>query len=287
MNVKYIGHTLNISHGFLTVVDYAVTLKANFIQIFLSNPQQYGGRRRSQTELQQLNQRLTNNNVKMVIHANFKLNFCNPENSYIHKAAINDLVSDLKDSVIIGAIGVVIHMGKNVKKLNLSDDDAIKNYVKGIKTALSKSPINSIVILETGAGVGTEVCTSIFDLGKLFNMFTTNEQARLKFCIDTCHIFASGYHIGDCDYVDVFCNLIDLHLKWNNVACIHLNDSKTNVNSHVDNHADLGKGFIGNDGLKKFVRICANKNVPIVLETPCETLSKKDQIGMVKEWINE
>jgi len=286
-NLKYIGHNLNISHGFLSVVDYAVSLNANFIQIFLSNPQQYGGKRRHHLELQQLKQKLIDNNVKMVIHANYKLNFCNPEDSYIHKAAVNELVGDLKDSVIIGAIGVVIHMGKNVKTLQLSNEDAISNYVKGVKTVLSKSPINSTIILETGAGVGTEVCTSIFDLGKLFNRFTVAEQARLKFCIDTCHIFASGYHIGDCDYVDVFCELINLHLKWKNVACIHLNDSKTNVNSHVDNHADLGKGFIGNDGLEKFVKICARENVPIVMETPCEILSKKDQISMVRGWISD
>jgi deoxyribonuclease IV len=220
-NIKYIGHNLNISNGFLSVVDYANTLEVNFIQIFLSNPQKYGGNRKPENDLKQLNQKLINNNIKMVIHASYKLNFCNPEESYIHKAAIKDLVNDLNDSVKIGAIGVVIHMGKNVKNIQLTTKEAITNYVKGIKTTLSKSDKKSTIILETGAGVGTEVCTDIFTLSKLYNMFTDNEKKRLKFCIDTCHIFAYGYHIGDIDFVDVFCDLIDKYLQWNNIACIH------------------------------------------------------------------
>ena len=282
---KYIGHNLNISNGFLTTVDYALTLGANFIQIFLSSPQKYGGNRKSDNDLNQLNQKLLDNNMKMVIHGSYKLNFCNPKESYIHQAAIKDLINDLNDSVKIGAIGVVIHMGKNVKNLNLTEEEAIANYVDGIKSVLLKADKKSTIILETGAGVGTEVCTSIFNLSKLYNMFTETEKTRLRFCIDTCHIFAYGYHVGDIDFIDIFCDLIDKYLKWNNIACIHLNDSKDKLNAKLDNHADLGKGNINIEGLKKFAKICANNNVPIVLETPCDILSKKEQVTLVKSWM--
>lgn len=282
----FIGHNLNISHGFLSTVDYAKTLNGNFIQIFLSNPQKYGGKRRTDNELQLLNKKLKDNNMKMVIHASYKLNFCNPIDSYIHKAAIVDLVNDLNDSVKIGAIGVVVHMGKNVKDLNLTTEEAIINYVKGIKNVLKKTK-DSTIILETGAGVGSEICTSTIQLGNLYRRFNNNERNRIKFCIDTCHVFAAGYNIGDVDFVDVYDDLIDSCLGWENVACIHLNDSKCQVNTKKDNHADLGKGCISVNGLKKFIKICVNKNIPVVLETPCEEITKKDQIKMVRNWITE
>ena len=286
-HIKYIGHTINISHGFLTVVDYATTLEANFIQIFLSSPQKYNNTRKSHNELIQFKQKLINNNMKLVIHGSYKLNFCNPKETFIHKAAIIDLVNDLNDSVKLGAIGVIIHMGKNVKALNLSYNEAFNNYIDGIKISLSKSNNTSTIILETGAGVGTEICSDIFNLAKLYNSFTDNEKARIKFCIDTCHIFAYGYHIGNYSFVDVFCDLIDKYLNWNNIACIHLNDSKDKLGAKLDNHADIGKGNIGTEGLKKFIKICASKNIPIVLETPCNILSKKDQIILVKNWVYE
>jgi deoxyribonuclease-4 len=284
---KYIGHNLNISNGFVTVADYAKSLDSNFMQIFLSTPQKYGNKRRDIVELKTLDAKLKEYNMKIVIHASYKLNFCNPENSFIHKMAIADLVNNLEDSVILNAIGVVVHMGKNVIKLNLTDDDAINNYVKGIRSTLSKTNINSTIILETGAGVGSEVCTSIFGLSKLYNKFSNEEKKRIKFCIDTCHIYSYGYNIGDVDFVDVFCNLIQDYLGWYNIACIHLNDSKDKVGKCLDHHADLGKGKIKLDGLKKFVKICVNKNIPIVLETPCDTLTKKEQISLVKSWANE
>jgi len=68
---NFVGHHLNISHGFLSTVDYANTLGANFMQIFLSNPQKYGGNRRSSSELKELNKKLIDNNMKMVIHASY------------------------------------------------------------------------------------------------------------------------------------------------------------------------------------------------------------------------
>jgi deoxyribonuclease-4 len=279
----YIGHHLNTKHGFVSCSDYAQKIGANFFQIFLSSPKQYNGKRRSQEDLTELSKQLKLNNTKVVVHANYMLNFCNPEDSDIHKKGVKLLIQDLKESVILGAIGVVIHMGK---QLDMSEEIALNNYVQGIKSVLKATPKKSTIIFETGAGQGTEICTSIFGLRKLYSCFNKNEKKRLKFCIDTCHIFSAGYDIGDTDYVDIFSDLIDILLKWENIACIHFNDSKCCVNSKKDRHADIGKGVIEIDGLKKFFRICCKQNVPIVMETPCENNFTRDkQIALVKTWV--
>ena len=262
--------------------DYSKQIGSNFFQIFLANPQKYNSPRFTGIKLLQLRKKLIEYDIMVVIHANFMLNFCNECESYKHKAAVKLLEQDLRDSVKLGAIGVVIHMGK---KLKMDEDVAIANYVKGVQTALSNTPEDSIVIFETGAGVGSEVCTDIIDLGLLYRKFTKQERKRIKFCIDTCHIYSAGYDIGNLSYVDVFCGLVDVHLSWNKVACIHLNDSKCPLNSCKDRHADINCGFIEKYGLKKFVKICYDKNIPMVLETPCDTIKKTEQITMIKNWI--
>lgn len=288
MSNEFIGHHFNISKGFLSSVDYAKSLGANFMQIFLGIPQSYTRKQRSDDELYMLKEKLKTNHMKMVIHGIYKLNFCNPLDSYIHKTGLENLVADLKDCEKIGALGVIIHMGK---RLELDKEKATDNYVKGVKKALAltdnKSDSSPKIILETGAGVGSEICSNLYDLHKLYKMFAKEEQKRIKFCIDTCHIFAAGYAISEPIYAEVFCETIDVLLGWNNVACIHLNDSRDCCGDCKDNHADLGKGNIGCDGLKEFIRIAINKyHVPVVLETPCEELTKKDQINMVRGWIN-
>ena len=114
--------------------------------------------------------------MKLVVHASYMLNFCNPPDSFIHKHAIKSLKNDLEDSIIIGAIGVIVHMGKNVKKLNITNQEAQDNFVIGIKNVLENSPKESIIIFETGAGQGSEICTSIVDLGKLYRCFCEKEK---------------------------------------------------------------------------------------------------------------
>src|SRR4029079_18813249 len=97
---------------------------------------------------------------------------------------------------------------------------------------------------------------------------------RIKFCIDTCHIFSAGYEIGCESFVDIFDNILESYLGWENIACIHLNDSLYQVNCKKDRHADISKGRININGLKKFVNLSVLKKIPIVLETPCDIISK-------------
>lgn len=284
MNEFYIGHHINISQGLVSSGNYAKSLEANFYQIFLTSPQSYNRISKPEEDLIELKNYLLENKMKIVIHGSYMLNFCNDPSSFKHKSAVKLLIADLKDSVHLNALGVIIHMGK---RLELTEETAISNYVTGLQKVLKNTPSNSTIILETGAGCGSEVCTSIFDLSKLFKKFTIDEQKRIKFCIDTCHIFSAGYHVGDENFVDVLDNLIDSYLNWKNVACIHLNDSKNCLNSKKDNHADIGKGNINVNGLKKFVKICYKHNIPVVLETPCDVISKKDQISLIKSWVND
>lgn len=109
----YIGHHINTSHGFVSSADYAHEIGANFYQLFLSSPQSYNGPRHSDEELALLKSKLEQYGIKIVVHASFMLNFCNDEAPYTHTQAVKLLVQDLKDSVKLGAIGVVVHMGKN------------------------------------------------------------------------------------------------------------------------------------------------------------------------------
>jgi len=290
-NKLFIGCHIGTTCGFVSTADYAYRLGANFFQIFLSSPRNYKRTNRSNSELMLLKKKLELYSMKLVIHANYMLNFCNDKSNYKHKRAITLLVADLKECSTLGAMGVVIHMGK---KLKMDQEVAISNYVDGLKTVLSKTPKDSTIILETGAGVGTEVCTKIPDLYEMYCRFSEEEKERIMFCIDTCHVFAAGYDLGDEDYVDIFNGIIETTITWSKVACVHLNNSKCPLGSCKDRHADLTAGLIESKGLKKFVQLCYKKGVPMVLETPCDsdptcnsTVLTIKQICTARKWTNE
>lgn len=282
-----LGANINISHGFETAPGYAKSIGANFIQIFLRNPQSYIPNPRKKKSLKKFKKELKRNNCGCVVHSSFVINLARSPDQYQHYKGVDVIIEDLNHSVKIGAIGAIIHMGKNIKEENMSEKDAINNYVTGIETALLNSDEKSILILETGAGCGTEICTKLEKLGKIRSMVNKKMRHRVKFCIDTCHIFSAGYPINCIDYIDVLNIGIDILLGWENVAVIHLNDSKAKCNACVDRHADIGKGYIGAEPLVKFVNICKKRKVPVVLETPVDKydgnkFTHEQQISLIK-----
>jgi deoxyribonuclease-4 len=280
-----LGYHISLPKHLSSIIDEVKTNKLNVFQIYLSSPKRYESKRRTNDELQLFQKQLKSCDVKCFIHGNLMINFCNPSDSKIYKLSKKSLIHDLIESTIIGAEGVVIHMGKNVKTLKLSVNEAIQNYMKGIEECLNQTQ-DSIIILETGAGQGTEICTEIKQLGQLYRSFQVKHRKRLRFCIDTCHIFASGNNLSDIKFVEEFDKTIEKELGWDNVTLIHLNDSKKPCNSHIDRHSDLTKGCIHSNGLSTFVKLCCNRHIPIVLETPQDTLSYMEQLNIVKKWIH-
>lgn len=269
MNVP-IGHHLYISKEHKDYLLLAKKSKATFVQFFLRSPQNSKEPRKDPAKLLKMKKEAEDYNIKIVIHASYLLNFCNNPKGYIHQNAINLLKDDLEDSLRLGAIGVVVHMGKkNTKEKKMEDKEAMSNFVKGIKKVLMTTPKKSIIIFETGAGCGSEICTSFYGLARLYNCFNETEQKRIKFCIDTCHIFSSGHDLRNESYMEkVFYKMVDHTIGWDKVVCIHLNDSITPFGSMKDRHGDLGKGYIGDKALKSFVRNCYQKKIPMVMETP-------------------
>lgn len=299
-----IGHHIYLSKDYKDYLCLAKKSNATFVQFFLRSPQNSKEPRKDPVRLMKMKKEADKNNIKIVIHASYLLNFCNNPKGYIHQNAINLLKDDLEDSLRLGAIGVIVHMGKmNTKEKKLDEKEALNNFVKGIKKVLMITPKDSTIIFETGAGCGSEICTSFYGLSRLYDSFTKKEKERIKFCIDTCHIFASGHDLRNEKYMNkVFYKMVDITIGWDKVVCIHLNDSITPFGSMKDRHGDLGRGYIGDKALKTFVKKCYEKKIPMVMETPRFYYDKKgnyykdnkegtkryewdEQMDKIREWL--
>ena len=122
---------------------------------------------------------------------------------------------------------------------------------------------------------------------------SSNERKRIKFCIDTCHIWASGYDISNQVNVKKYFSLFDKLIGIDKIACIHFNDSKTRLNSHIDRHADIGYGYIPMSGLNAVINFAYKYKIPIILETPLDSVNKKtnknitfdDELTKIKSYV--
>lgn len=253
----------------------------NLIQIFLTLPDQQITQERPKKDLESFKNFLKENDMKVVVHS-----------SYIHNMARNwdqyswwlkNLELEIKYAHMIGSIGLVLHFGK---KLELSTEDAYNNMYTSLLYINSKTIQykDVVILLETSTGQGTEVCFKIGDLAHFYKKFSKNENKqikdRFKLCVDTCHIFSAGYNLKTKDDVKTYLENFEELIGIRYIKLIHLNDCKVDVGSQKDRHANIGKGFIGLEGLLYFYKYFEKLGIPIVLETPDS--GYKTEIGLLK-----
>ena len=197
----------------------------------------------------------------LIIHAPYIIN---PATTDLEKRdfCINFLTQEVKRSYAMGSKVIVLHPGNS---LTIPVEEAIENISFVVNKIIENTMETDVVIaLETMAGKGTEVGRTFHEVKAIMDKI--NAKERIGVCIDTCHMFDSGYDIVN-DYTNVK-KLLDEVIGIEHIKVIHLNDSKNPLASHKDRHANLGEGYIGFDAL---YRICHDPDfakIPKILETP-------------------
>lgn len=256
-------------------------LDCNSFQIFTKSPIKYGKIGISQEDMEQSAKFIKENKIYLVIHGQYIINFC----KYV-PWAIESLAQDMLflenfvDNKNLPT-GVIIHMGKDT--IDVGEDICIDNFISCLDKTIEKvGEGNTNIILETSVKSKNDKFYKIENLAKLYHKLNTNTKKRVKFCIDTCHIFSSGYNIsivsGMKDYFDNFDKLIGIK----NIAVIHLNDSKNKVDSGLDRHESIGKGHIFGENmnsLRYLIQLAKNNNIPIITET--NTKNKTEELNLV------
>ena len=134
------------------------------------------------------------------------------------------------------------------------------------------------IALETTAGQGSCLGDRFEHLAHIID--NVREPERLCVCLDTAHIFAAGYDIGNETAVQKTFREFDRVIGRDRLSAIHLNDSKTARGSRVDRHEHIGKGQIGLDAFRFIMRDRRFAKIPKVLETPKGKELKEDVANM-------
>ena len=197
---------------------------------------------------------IDNNNV--VVHAPYIINLANASNLDFN---VRFLKEEIKRVEELGFTKVVLHPGSHV---GLGVEQGIKNIVESLNLAMT-SDQNVDILLETMAGKGSEVASNFEEVKSIIDGCDYKEH--LKVCLDTCHINDAGYDLNNFDEV---LKEFDRIIGLDKLACIHVNDSKNEINTHKDRHENIGYGTIGFENLLKIIYHPLLANVPKILETP-------------------
>lgn len=193
---------------------------------------------------------------KVIIHAPYIVNLGNTSK---FEFAVSFLKEELYRAGELGIKNVVLHPGASV---DYTREVAIQNIINGLNQILNNN-LDVTICLETMAGKGTEIGTSIEELKTIIN--GVEYKNKIGVCLDTCHLSDSGVDISKFDeYLDLF----DKEIGLSYIKCIHINDSKNEIGSHKDRHENLGFGNLGFDNLINIIYNERLKDIPKILETP-------------------
>jgi apurinic endonuclease APN1 len=163
------------------------------------------------------------------------------------------LIKNLDYAKRIGLRGVVVHVGKSVAR---APKDALENMRVNLVKAMESATKSCPILLETPAGQGTELLT---DYDEFLDFVESFKDERLRVCVDTCHVYATGY----CPY-EYLKGVVADHLPL--LKLVHFNDSHGACDSCVDRHAFIGTGHIGIDIMTKIATLCVEKGIDMVIE---------------------
>ncbi|TCU75695.1 endonuclease IV [Tissierella praeacuta] len=270
-----IGCHLSVSKGLYSAALDAISIGANTFQFFTRNPRGGKAKEIDMEDINKLKQIMEEYKFAPIFaHGAYTMNLASNKKE-TREFANMILKDDLERLKLIPNTYYIFHPGSHVGQ---GSETGIELIVNALNEAIDENN-NTIVLLEGMSGKGTEIGRSMEELKAIIDGVNYNENLRI--CIDSCHLYSSGYDIvNDLDGV---LEEIDKIIGLDRVKAVHLNDSKVEFNSNKDRHEVIGKGTIGLEAIINIINHPLLKNLPFNLETPNELDGYKKEIEMLRK----
>lgn len=255
-----LGYHVSVAGGIFNAFGRAEAMGCETMQIFLSNPRGWDVAQVSNGDIKKFLEMRAGHHINPVVaHMPYLPNLSTSDASKMKKS-IESLSRTLSLSASLGVDYLVAHLGSHG---GAGTEKGMANVVSAINKV--EIPDNVSLLLENTAGGTNSVGSSLEDLAMIREGIS--DQKRIGFCLDTCHLYAAGYDLAD---TDVASN-IRKRLGTECIRIFHLNDAKFELGSKKDRHANIGQGYIGEAGFRKFLGNAWVRSKPLILETPENT----------------
>jgi deoxyribonuclease IV len=283
-----LGAHVSSSGGISNAIGRGLAIGCESLQVFTHNPRTWTPIRHKPEEVEGFRRGWQENGMgPLVSHGLYMINLGAPDREQpsgppgkqvsrnFYRMSIESLVQHLEIGEALGLSGVVVHVGSS-KGDTL--EGAIGRIGEGIAEAFDAAQGDCCVYLENTAGAGDTIGRSFEQLKAVAD--AVGRPERLAFCLDTQHLFASGYPVHEEGGFDTVLDEFDRVVGLGKLRCLHLNDSLTDFGSNRDRHANLGDGQIGAEAFRRILGHPAVQGLPVILEVPGMTNEGPDLENM-------
>jgi deoxyribonuclease IV len=257
-----IGAHVSTAGGLVAAHERAVERGCEAMQVFNQSPRMWRPTRWRPDDVAEFLSLMRGGPVESVtIHAVYLINPATKDREMRKKSAAS-LIHALRMGDEIKADGVVVHPGSTVGE---PMDEALARVADMVKHALAQSE-KCRLLLENTAGAGNTIGRTFEELREMIDR--AGGDKRLGVCLDSCHMFATGFDIRTADKVSEVVDRFAATVGIRRLKSLHVNDSMTPLGSNRDRHAVPGEGEIGARGCAAFLSEPRFEKLPALFEGP-------------------
>lgn len=264
-----IGIHTSTSGGLQNAALQAVALGANCFQIFSGSPRMWRSAPPPEDEVREMRLlRAEHDLAPLVIHESYLINLASAKEE-VRAKSVAGFRGELERAAQIGAEYLVMHPGSWAGHGSAEEGYAV--WAASLGAAAKGVKADGLtLLLENTAGGGSTMGRTLEELRLLRELASARVPCPVGYCLDTCHLYASGYDVASELGLRRVVAEIERVLGLENVPVVHANDSKGAFDSRLDRHANIGEGHIGLEGFGRILKHPRLKTKAFVLETPVD-----------------
>jgi len=267
--MKYVGAHVSASGGVENAPLNANSIGAKAFALFTKNQRQWFSNPLSKASIKAFRENCEKYNYKpfqILPHDSYLINLGHPEKEPLEKSRASFL-DEMQRCELLGLDRLNFHPGSHLKAI--SEEECLRRIAESINIVLDKTK-GVTAVIENTAGQGTNMGHKFEQIR--FIIDNVNDKSRVGVCIDTCHAYTSGYNIKSPEgYTETF-DMFEKIIGFKYLRGMHINDSKKELATRVDRHDNIGKGSLGEDVFRMLMNDGRLDNMPLILETPDESL---------------
>ncbi len=263
--MKYLGAHVSASGGLENAPLNAQLIGAKAFALFTKNQRQWLAKNLTSEEISRFQQTCSELGFSpdhIIPHDSYLINLGHPEKEGLEKSR-TAFLDEMKRCEELGLTLLNFHPGSHLGRIPL--EHSLQRVAESINIALDKTRGVSAVI-ENTAGQGSNLGSRLEELAEIIAQ--VDDQNRVGVCLDTCHLFTSGYDLRTAETYNATMAQFDAVIGFARLRGVHLNDAKKELGTRVDRHAPIGDGFLGLEAFRFLMQDPRFDDIPLILETP-------------------
>ncbi len=276
-----LGFHVSIIGSIPLAVDRALEIGCTTFQIFTRNPRGWAFGPLGDESVELFKQKRRKAGYKKVVaHMPYLPNLSASAGTF-QKASRASLNEEMVRCGRLEMDYLVAHVGSHMGAGTMA---GVRNVIAACNEALEANEYKTVLLIETAAGQKNSVGSRFEELRAILDGVKRSD--RMGVCMDTCHVYASGFDISNKPGVEHTMGLFAEVVGYDRLKVAHINDSVGGLGSGLDRHEHIGMGRVGLKGMRSFLNYKKNSKLPLLMETPIDERRRdEDNMKIVRRLI--